>query len=135
MRVVLDPNVLISAIISEKGAPAELLERWRGGEFELVVSKELIAELSRAPSYPKLRKLVSEAEAAAFVDLIETSGSMTDARDPGAVRSRDPGDDYLIALASAARALLVSGDTHLLELAKRAPIESPREFLNRLRES
>ena len=44
------------------------------------------------------------------------------------VRSRDPGDDYLVALAAAARATLVSGDAHLLELRDAIPVLSPREF-------
>lgn len=132
MRAVLDPNVLISAVISEQGAPAEIMRRWRGGEFELVVSQALITELSRALAYPKLRRLISEARGAALVELIATSGSM--AADGGAVptRSRDSGDDYLIALASSSRAVLVSGDRDLLVLSDRAPIESPRQFLDRL---
>jgi predicted nucleic acid-binding protein len=46
------------------------------------------------------------------------------------VRSEDPGDDYLIALAAAERAVLVSGDKHLLALADRIPVYSPREFID-----
>ena len=48
------------------------------------------------------------------------------------VRSRDQGDDYLIALASSERALLVSGDEHLLELAEDIPVLSSAGFLARL---
>ncbi len=50
------------------------------------------------------------------------------------MRSTDPGDDYLIALASAERAVLVSGDTHLLDLANEIPVYSPRQFLGLLAE-
>ena len=46
------------------------------------------------------------------------------------VRSNDPGDDYLIALAAVQRAVLVSGDKHLLGLAGRIPVYSPKEFLD-----
>jgi predicted nucleic acid-binding protein len=44
------------------------------------------------------------------------------------LRSSDAADDYLIGLAAASDALLVSGDEHLLELADRAPIHTPAEF-------
>ena len=87
-------------------------------------------ELARALSYPKLRRRVSEADASAVAGWI--SGSATTAPDPKPpppVRSADPGDDYLIALASAERAVLVSGDTHLLDLAAEIPVYSPRQFL------
>ena len=51
---------------------------------------------------------------------------------PAPVQSRDPADDYLIALAASAHATLVSGDTHLLELAAQIPVMSPRTFLDSL---
>jgi predicted nucleic acid-binding protein len=47
-------------------------------------------------------------------------------------RSRDPGDDYLLALAESERAIVVSGDQHLLGLADRFPIVSPQAFLEEL---
>jgi predicted nucleic acid-binding protein len=43
--------------------------------------------------------------------------------------SEDPGDDYLIALAAHERAVLVSGDRHLLALAGELPIYPPADFL------
>lgn len=124
--------MLISAILSGRGAPAELIRRWQLGEFELIVSEKLVAELSRALAYPKLRKLIPEASAAAFVGLVEGSGTMAEDTGDPPVSSRDPGDDYLVALASSAKALLVSGDEDLLALADPAPVESPRQFLERL---
>jgi len=48
------------------------------------------------------------------------------------VPSRDPDDDYLIALASAHRAALVSGDKELLALEGEIPVFSPRAFLDLL---
>ncbi len=53
-----------------------------------------------------------------------------DTRPP--VCSRDPDDDYLIALASEHRAILVSGDKDLLALAEEIPVFSPRAFLDLL---
>ena len=70
MRVVLDPNILIAALLSPTGAPAQLVGRWLAGEFELVVSEALLAELERALTYPKLRPRVSAEEAAELAGLL-----------------------------------------------------------------
>lgn len=130
-RAVLDPNVLISALLSRSGAPALLVARWLSGDFELVVSEKLLAELRRALTYPKLRSRITEDEATAFVDLLDRAA--TRATDPPATprRSRDAGDDYLLALAEAAAAVLVTGDDDLLGL-KGVPVLSPRAFLDTL---
>ena len=50
MRAVVDVNVLISGVLSAKGASAEILRTSRDGLFELVVSELLLAELERALS-------------------------------------------------------------------------------------
>lgn len=132
MRAVLDPNVLIAALRSPTGAPAQLVGRWLGGEFELVVSDALLAELERALAYPKLRRHVPSDDAAEFVALLRDGSTIaTDPPDP-IRRSADPGDDYLIALAEAERGLLVTGDQHLLALANQLPIQTARGFLDRL---
>lgn len=135
MRAVLDPNVLVAALLSRSGAPAQILARWQAGDFELVVSEALLAELERALAYPKLRKRVTEDETDAFVVLLRRGARV--AADPTAPvrRSSEPGDDYLLALAEAERALLVSGDEHLLVLADELPIQRPRRFLDTLTEA
>jgi len=136
VRAVLDPNVLISAVLSRSGAPAQVLEAWAQGEFELAISPALIAELERALAYPKLRELISESEAEEFVGWLRAAAELVD--DPGAepaIRSDDPGDDYLIALAAELQVPLVSGDRHLLDLADRLPVFTPRRFLELLQRS
>ncbi|MEX1009533.1 MAG: putative toxin-antitoxin system toxin component, PIN family [Acidimicrobiia bacterium] len=130
MRAVLDPNVLISALLAPGGSPAKVLRAWLDGAYELVVSALLLMELERALGYPKLRDRVDNLEAAELVDLLGREAQMFD--DPAnapAVRSPDPGDDYLIALASAAQAVIVSGDRHLLTLVEALPVYSPAQFL------
>jgi uncharacterized protein len=129
VRAVLDPNILISALLSRTGTPAELATRWLAGEFELVLSEALLDELERALAYSKLRARVPVVDAEAFIALLRRSGSIAvDPPEPPR-RSADPGDDYLLALAEAERAVLVSGDRHVLELAGRFPILSARDFL------
>jgi uncharacterized protein len=132
VRTVLDPNVLVAALLSPSGTPATLIVRWLAGDYELVVSEHLLEELTRVLAYPKIRARVSEADADAFVEHVRMNAEM--AHDPAKPppRSADPGDDYLLALAEAEHALLVSGDKHLLELAGAYPIQTPREFADAL---
>ena len=136
MRAVLDPNVLIAALISSIGSPARLLLAWKAGRSELIVSALLLEELERALAYPKLRRRVPADQAAAAVQWLRRDATVRpDPRDGPPVRAVDPGDDYLIALAAAERALLVSGDDHLLRLEGSIPVLSPSAFLARLGEA
>jgi hypothetical protein len=132
VRAVLDPNILIAAVLSRSGTPAQIMSRWLAGEFELVISETLLAELERALVYPKIRTRVSADKADAFLVLLRGGARL--AQDPTAParRSADPGDDYLLALAEAERAVLVSGDKHLLALADTLPVQTARGFLEAL---
>ncbi len=135
MRAVLDVNVLISAILSPTGTPARLLLAWQAGAFELIVSPALLDELRRALAYPKLRRLVPASEAEAFVAwLAEAANQASDPGGPPPVDSPDPGDAYLLALAAASDAVLVTGDRHLLGLADTFPVRAPASFLAKLDE-
>jgi putative PIN family toxin of toxin-antitoxin system len=133
-RVVLDPGVLIAAVLSPKGAPAELLRHWLAGDYELVVSGKLLAEPKRVLLRPKFRKYLSEAEAIEYVDLFHRLA--TAVPDPPEIHglTTDPGDDYLVNLARAAKInFLVSGDPHLTDLSDPwPPVLTPRAFLERL---
>lgn len=134
MRAVLDPNVLIAALLSRTGAPARTVAHWLAGSFDLIVSDALLAELARALSYPKLRTRIRRDEAEAFIDLLRQAAVLTEVapRTVPSQRSADPGDDYLIVLAQTSRAVLVSGDEHLLALADRIPGRSVRAFVEEL---
>jgi uncharacterized protein len=133
VRAVLDANVLIAAAISPRGAPARLLLAWQAGAFEVVVSLLLLAELRRALAYPKLARLVPAADASAYVSWLGSSAEVVpDPPGPPPIRSEDPADDYLIALAAAEHAILVSGDKHLTVLGPRVPVRTPAAFLAEL---
>ena len=67
-RVVLDTNVLVSALITPAGASARLLVELRAGAFEVVLSPLLLAELREVLGRDKFRRYVSAAEADAFVE-------------------------------------------------------------------
>jgi uncharacterized protein len=133
VRAVLDPNVIISGLLSPTGNAAHLLKAWQDGAFELIVSAALLDELERALAYPKLRRHISVDEADRVVGWLRESATMVHDRDtPPPFQSTDPGDDYLIALAAGRQALLVSGDRHLLDLGDRIPVLEPARFRERL---
>ncbi len=130
MRAVLEANVLISALLSPRGTPARLLLAWQAGESELVVSAQLLAEAKRAFAYPKLQRLVSSIDADTYVAWLGRSALVAaDPPWPPPVHSEDPDVDYLIVLAAAERAVIVSGDVHLTSLAPGVPVRTPAEFL------
>lgn len=131
MRAVLDPNIYVSGLLSPSGAPAGVLCAWRDGRFEVVVSPLLLTELERVLAYPKLRKRIVREQAAAFLAYLESNAEVA-ADGSSTVRTADPDDDYLIGLAQHARAAIVSGDRHLLDLADRLPIFTAPEWLERL---
>ena len=135
MRAVLDPNVIISALLSPSGNPAGVLRAWQQGEFELIVSPSLLEELARAFAYPKLRRRINEEDGRAVVQwLTEVATFVIDPEAQPPVHSTDRGDDYLIALAAARHAILVSGDRDLLDLSDEIPVFSPAAFLEQFAE-
>ena len=114
MRFVLDPNVLISALLTRHGPPGELLGRWLAGEFEAVASEALLGELEGVLMREKFRTYVEVREARAFVALVGASAVIVVDSAAAAGLAPDPGDDYLVALATATRAdALVTGDRAL----------------------
>jgi putative PIN family toxin of toxin-antitoxin system len=134
VRVVLDANVLVSAVISKAGPPREIVMAWVDGRFELIASPALLDELRDVLARPRFRRWVSVATATEFIDGLGEDALLVD--DPPALPglSPDPDDDYLIALARGAHAdYLVSGDRHLLGLADpQPPVLTPRQFLDLL---
>lgn len=62
MRVVLDPNILFSALISPHGAPDAIYRAWRTARFERVASRAKLEEIRRASRYPKLQAVLQPAK-------------------------------------------------------------------------
>jgi putative PIN family toxin of toxin-antitoxin system len=135
-RVVLDPNVIISAAIRSAGAPGRIVELIDAGTLVPIVCEHLIDEVQDVLARPRLQKHVDASKAAKAVSELRRLGEWhSDPVDPPEV-SRDPKDDYLVALALAGRAdALVSGDQDLHALDEPGvEILMPRELLNRLGE-
>ena len=134
VHAVIDPGVLVAALISSKGAPRLLLRAWLEGSFELVVSPALMVELERVLDRDKFRRYVSVQDAKAYVALFRRFATVATDVEPVTLLCRDPEDEYLLALAMAHRVnYLVSGDPHLTSIKNPPiPIVSPRAFVSRL---
>jgi len=116
MRLILDTNILLSALLCPLGAPAKLLDAWERKAFTLVASDELIAELrdvaGRKFFRARLRASAAELLAAGLRDFSFYCRDL-----PSDPIAPDPKDSYLLAMAEASQAeFLVTGDKELLAL-------------------
>jgi uncharacterized protein len=131
IRAVVDPGVLVSALITPAGSPADVLRAARQERFDLVISPRLLAELAGVLRREKFRRYVTLEEAAEYVEGVALlAETVADVSDPPR-EARDPNGDYLIALtrSTGARAL-VSGDLDLLAVeARGVSVFTPRDFL------
>ncbi len=124
MRVVLDTNVLISALISSSGPPGQLLSAVKRGDLALVTSGYQLEELREVLGREKLRPYIKPEEARDLIDNLETIGSLIHEL-PECKLSPDPADNPILATAIAGKAdLIVSGDkTDVLALGRVNHIE------------
>jgi uncharacterized protein len=133
-RIVCDVGVVISGLLSNTGAPARLLDLWRDGAFDLVISPTWIAEFDRVVKRPKFTRYVIASDAAELRELLVREAVVLADPTAEAGLTPDPGDDYLVSLArEASAAVLVSGDQHLLGLQNAQPrVVTPRHFVDGL---
>ena len=110
MRVVLDTNILVSALITKGTPPDQLYQAWLRSEVELVTSTAQIDEVTDVLARPGLRRYVDPNEAAQMVAAIHQRATVL-GDVPITKRSPDPKDDPILAAALAGKAeLIVSGD-------------------------
>ena len=135
MRVVLDTNILLRAVITKGNWPDRLYRAWLGGAFELVISDAQVAELVGVLARPKLKRQIHGQDETRLVENIRTRATFV--RDPPEVDfSPDPDDNSILAAAIAGAAdLIVSADKkHMLALGEVGgiPIVDAGEALRRL---
>jgi putative PIN family toxin of toxin-antitoxin system len=122
MRVILDTNVLLGALISPDGAPDLIYRAWRAAKFELVTSTTQLDELRRASRYPKLKNILPAHRVGTMVNNMQRA-LVLDVLPPLSAKQdlQDPHDAFLLAMAQASDAqYLVTGDRRagLLQLGK-----------------
>lgn len=126
LRVVLDTNVLVSAIISD-GKPRDLLRRGISKQFSIVTSELLLKELGRVLRRPKFR--TSEDEVNRIIIALVQTAEVVNVTSKLKVVEADPKDNMVIETAYNGGAdMIVTGDSHLLALKdfkgiKIAPVE------------
>jgi hypothetical protein len=130
VRVLLDTNVLVSAILFG-GSPRQLLEAALAGELDLVTSQPLLAELetvlTRKFEFPTSMTASIRAELEALSEIVE----------PSQIKrvTRTVADDLVLATALSGTAkVIVTGDKELLGIGsyEAIPIQSPRDFADTL---
>ena len=134
MRVVLDANAFVSALISPGGIAADVLQAWEEERFAVLISEDILHELGRVLHYPKLqeRYRLSEGRILQFLQLLRAQCVLVEPAIHLSVIEHDPTDDRYLECAVAGSAdIVVSGDKHLLELATYQSIQilSPAGFL------
>ena len=131
MRVVLDTNIIVSALIARAGKPAGVIDLWLDGRFTLLTCAAQGDELRSTLRKPRVAELIKPYNAGRLVNQIRR---LAEEVEPLArvERSPDPTDDFLLGLSEAGRAdYLVTGDKSgllALERHKATRIVSVREF-------
>jgi putative PIN family toxin of toxin-antitoxin system len=119
MKVVLDTNVVVSAAVSPKGPPAEIVKAWRAHSFTWVTSLPLLDELKRTLLSPRVGRHLAwgEDEIAEFLAAVRQAAEVTSPTDQIDVIRDDPSDNRVLEAAISAQVdYIVSGDHHLLDL-------------------
>ena len=134
-RVVLDANVIVSALIRPDSAPGRILRAAVDGRAVLLVtSAPLLSERLAVLSYPRLQRYlkIDVQERQAFVVLLEQIAEPVSlAHHPETGTCRDPADEPYLQTAVAGRAdCIISGDRDLLDMQEidGIPIATPAEF-------
>ncbi len=138
LRVVLDTNVVVSALVLRSEVARRLRAAWQRGACKPLISSATTRELLRVLAYPKFR-LAADDRQELLADYLPWTQSLREPETAAVLpKCRDPHDAIFLELAAAGRArFLISGDHDLLALAGKTPfsIVNPEEFLMRLKRS
>ncbi len=110
MRVVLDTNILLSALIRRDSVPGRILEAWFDDHFVLLTHALQLEELRTVTRRPQIRSLIRPAEAGRLVNQLRVDADLLTEL-PHTRRSDDPADDFLLAVCDGGKAdYLITGD-------------------------
>lgn len=137
IRAVVDANALVSAFPASAGTLAELVDRWRSGQFELVLSEHILTEVERAWSKPYWRARFASERIESVMALLRDFAEIVPITISVHGVATHPEDDVVLSTAVSARVgYLVTGDNGLLSLRLHEEVRllSPRDFLSVLEE-
>jgi putative PIN family toxin of toxin-antitoxin system len=133
-RITLDANVLAPGFTSHGSASARLVDLWRDGAFELILSEHVLQELARTLADPYFATRLSREDAAAILTLLRTNATVTELTAQVRGVATHPEDDEVLATAlSGQAAILCTRDKQLLRLRSYQLVAmlSPGELLAR----
>ena len=111
MKVVLDTNVLISALISPHNPPDLILQSWLAGDFELLTSEDQLEEIRRVSRYAHLQPFLQPHRVGLIINRMRSLATIVKPGTPISEEALDPDDNFLIAICEAGSANnLVTGD-------------------------
>jgi uncharacterized protein len=115
MKIVLDTNVLISALIRD-GKPRLLLSEILRRQ-ELVISREILEEVAIVAAEERTKRYVGRRDTAGFPRDISSTARIARVRSRFSAVKEDPDDDIILRTAfDGKKRYIVSGDTHLLDM-------------------
>lgn len=133
MRIVLDTNVLVSALLSPHGPPARIVSHLLSGASSLIFDERILHEYRAVLARPRFGFHADDV--ATLLKTLE-AGGMPVVAAPLPLRLPDPDDLPFLEVAVAARAdVLVTGNRrHFIPLEGQhdAVVETPADFLRRL---
>lgn len=132
MRVVLDSNVIFSALISPEGYSNLICRAWLARRFCLITSREQLEEIRRASRYLKLRTILQPNKVGTILNNLQNAEVLENLKGVD-VEIDDPNDKFLLAMALKGDAdYLVTGDqkSGMFKLGKigRSKILTPVDF-------
>ena len=112
LRVVLDANVYVSALIRSQGPPGQIVKRFLENACEIVLSPAIVEETARAFAYPKVRKYIRAAvDPQLWFEDVMLLAQLVAGEDELQDVSADPDDDkYFAAAMEGSATLIVTGD-------------------------
>jgi predicted nucleic acid-binding protein len=102
MRVVVDVNIILSALIAPAGKPAAIIDAWLDGRFTLLTCDPHLEELRATLQKPRIAALIKPHKAGRLVNQIKKLAEQVLSL-PSVERSTDPFDDYSLALSEAGK--------------------------------
>jgi len=78
MLVVLDTNIIISALLLPSSQPARIVTLWREGRFTLLTAEPQIDELMRVTRYQKIRDKINPASTGRLINELRDLTTMVD---------------------------------------------------------
>lgn len=111
MKVVLDTNVLISALISPHNPPDLILQSWLAGDFELLTSENQLEEIRRVSRYAHLQPFLQPHRVGLIINRMRNLATIVQSGTQISEAALDPDDNFLIAICETGAAnSLVTGD-------------------------